>query len=124
MAQEFSNTAKQKMLDGLIVEYTTLYVSAHTATPGLTGANEVSGGSPAYARKALTYAAASGNSKATTGTVTLDIPTSTTVAWLGLWSAVTSGTFLGQVDISDEVFAAQGTLNVTAFTLSLDLDPA
>ena len=122
MAQEFTDTAKQVMLDELENNYTTLYVSAHTGSPGLTGANEVSGGS--YARQALSYNAASGNSKTTSATATIPIPSGTTVSYLGLWSAVTAGVFLGQVDITDEVFGSDGNLDVTAFTLALDQDPA
>ena len=122
MAQEFTNAAKTRMLDQLVSSYTTLYVSAHTATPNLTGASEVTGGS--YARQALAYNAASGNSKTTSATATIPIPAGVTVAWLGLWSAVTAGTFLGQVDIADEAFGSAGNLDVTAFTLALDQDPA
>lgn len=121
MAQEYTNTAKNLMLDALVAG--DVWISAHTASPGLTGANEVSGGSPAYARKEGTYAAASSAAAALTGSVTLDIPASTTVAYIGFWDAVTSGTFLGQKDITDEVFGSQGTLEVTAATLSLTLNP-
>lgn len=122
MAQEFTNAAKVVMLDALVSTYTTVYVSAHTASPGLTGANEVTGGS--YARQALAYNAASGNSKTTSATATIPIPTGNTVAWLGLWSLASGGVFLGQVDIADEVFGSDGNLDVTAFTLALDQDPA
>ena len=34
------------------------HLSLHTATPGTTGASEATGGSPAYARKAVTFNAA------------------------------------------------------------------
>jgi hypothetical protein len=68
--------------------------SLHTAY-STTGANEVTGGSPAYARKAATWAAASGRSKATSASMVFDVPASTTVRWVGLWDAVTAGNFLG-----------------------------
>lgn len=125
MAQEISNAGKDIMLEGLRSE--TLYISAHTASPGLTGANEVSGGAPAYARQLGAWNAASGGSMALSATETLDIPSGTTVSWLGLWNIASGGTstnFMGQVDISDEVFGSQGTLDVTAFTIALDQDPA
>lgn len=60
--------------------------SAHTAFPGSTGANEVTGGSPAYARKAVTLAAAAGGSRGTSASVTFDVP-ACTVGWLGFWKA-------------------------------------
>jgi len=122
MAQEFTDFAKNFMLDAL--DTGVIYVSAHTATPGLTGANEVTGGTPAYARQLAGYNAASGGSMALTATETLDIPSGVTVSFLDIFDAVTAGNFLGQVDIADEVFGSQGTLDVTALTLALDQDPA
>lgn len=123
MPQELTTTMKNQLLDSTFAP-ASVYVSAHTASPGLTGANEVSGGAPAYARKLLTYAAASGGTKATSATVTLDIPAATTVAFIGLFDAVSAGNFLAQDDITDEVFGSQGTLDVTAATLDLNNDPA
>lgn len=70
--------------------------SLHTAYSS-TGTNEVTGGSPAYARKAATWAAASGRSKATSASMVFDVPAGTTVRWVGLWDAVTAGNFLGMV---------------------------
>ena len=35
------------------------YISVHNGDPSTTGANELAGGSPAYARKAVSWAAAS-----------------------------------------------------------------
>lgn len=68
--------------------------SLHTAYSS-TGSNEVTGGSPAYARKAATWAAASGRSKATSASMVFDVPAGTTVRWVGIWDAVTAGNFLG-----------------------------
>lgn len=120
MAQEFTNTALNVMLDALISNYTTIQVSAHTASPGLTGANEVTGGS--YARQTITYNAASTGTKTIVATATIPIPgTPTTVSFLGLWG---DATFLGQVDIADETFSSDGNLDVTALTLDLTNHPA
>lgn len=80
-------TAKNTMLNALTIDTASL----HTAFPGLTGANEVSGGAPAYARKAVSFAAASGGSRALSAAVTFDVP-ATTVRWFGFWS---SGTYVG-----------------------------
>lgn len=68
--------------------------SLHTAYSS-TGVNEVTGGSPAYARKAATWGAAAARAKATTASMVFDIPASTSVAWIGFWDAVTAGNFLG-----------------------------
>lgn len=69
------------------------YASLHSAYDAA-GGNELTGGSPAYARKAISWAAAGSGSKATSAAVTFDVPAST-VAYVGLWSAATAGTFAG-----------------------------
>lgn len=126
MAQEFSDEAFNRMLDALD-DTETLYISAHTGDPGVTGqtANEVSGGS--YARQAGTWNAAASRSMTLSGTETIPIPSGNTVTYLGLWDHLTNSAvanFMGRVAISSEAFGSDGTLDVTAFTLSLDLDPA
>lgn len=70
--------------------------SLHTAYSS-TGANEVTGGSPAYTREAATWGAAAVRSKATSASMVFDVPAGTTVRWVGLWDAVTAGNFLGMV---------------------------
>lgn len=110
-----TNAAKNAMLDqlGTLVAY----LSAHTADPGTTGTNEVSGGS--YARKAVSWSAAASGSKAMSGTVTINIPAGTTVGWVGLWSALTGGTFYGSDDVASETFGAAGTMTVDTATLGI-----
>lgn len=88
------------------------WVSLHTASPSTTGANEVTGGSPAYARKQTTWGAATGG--LITGTeVTFDVPPGTTVTHVGIFTAVTSGTFRDWADSSDVTFTPQGQVKVT-----------
>ncbi len=85
--------------------------SVHTADPGTTGASEVTGGTPAYARKALTWTA--GTTGTGTASATYDIPSGITAAWGGIWSQVaTGGTFRDTVDIVDQAFASQGQLTI------------
>lgn len=60
--------------------------SLHTAYSA-TGANEVTGGTPAYARKAITVAAASARARAASTAPVFDVPAATTVAWVGLWDS-------------------------------------
>src|SRR5215469_10582889 len=68
------------------------YISLHSGDPGVTGANEISGGSPAYARVATTWGTAA--SGAMTGSqVTINVPATVTVTYAGLWTAATGGTF-------------------------------
>jgi len=91
-----SNTAKNLMLEALDEALSTGadFGSLHTAY-STTGASEVTGGSPAYARKALTWSAAASGAKSLAATFPVwDVPAGTTVAWWGGWDAVTVGTFL------------------------------
>jgi hypothetical protein len=80
------------------------YLSLHTASPGTTGASETTGGSPAYARKAITFTSAGAQGTlgavkqpATVGVawsseVVFDAPAGTYTHW-GTWTASTSGTY-------------------------------
>jgi len=82
------------------------HLSLHTASPSTTGANEATGGSPAYARKAVTFNAGGAIGPlggtlqpATTGVawsseVTFDVPAGSYTHWGG-WSASTAGTYRG-----------------------------
>lgn len=81
---------KNNMLDG----QTFTDASLHSAFPGATGASEISGGIPAYARKAITMAAASGGQRLLSAGVTFDVPMATTVRWVGFWD---SAAFVGAV---------------------------
>lgn len=112
-----TDAAKNLMLDQLAT--VAVWASLHTADPGTTGANEVTGGSPTYARKAITWnAAATGNLDNNANPV-FDVPAATTVAHVGLWSAATAGTFYGSADVTDETFAAQGNYTLSDFDVAL-----
>lgn len=85
--------------------------AVYTTTPGGSAGTEPSGGSPAYARLALTWAGASGG--VVTVTVTFNIPASTTIVGAGLHTAVTAGTYLDGATVTSQAFASQGTYAVT-----------
>ena len=73
-----------------------VYASLHTADPGTTGTNEVTGGSPAYARKVITWGTPATSSIAMAATFPVfNVPAATTIAYLGYWSLATGGTFYG-----------------------------
>lgn len=84
-------SGKNSMLDHLASLMT--HYSLHSAFPGNTGASEISGGSPAYARRAASWNSASGGALDNSDTDVFDIPASTTVRWWGSWSALSGGTF-------------------------------
>ena len=77
----FTSASKNAMLDNAVPTQ----VSAHTAYSA-TGANEVVGGSPAYARVNCTLGAASGGAKALSNQPQFNVPAGTTVRWIGRWA--------------------------------------
>jgi hypothetical protein len=89
--------------------------SLHTADPGTTGASEVTGGSPAYARKALTWTA--GTTGTATSSATFDVPTGVTVTHAGIWNNAATPVYRDKADIVDQAFSSQGTLKID-FTYS------
>lgn len=114
-----SVAGKNAMLDGL--GSVAVYASLHTANPGSTGTSEATGGSPAYARKAITWNAASAGSKTTAASVTFDVPAGT-YTYIGLWSAVTGGTYYYKIALpSSQVFGSQGLLPITSITIDQSL---
>jgi hypothetical protein len=124
MASSLSLLERQRLLDDFGTQYG--FASAHSGDPGATGtANELSGGTPAYARQPVTWAAASGATpsvKALAATFpTFDVPAGSTVSFIGFWTLATGGTYGGCIDVTDEVFAGQGTylFNVGPPSISL-----
>lgn len=101
-------------LNSIATKYGTdaVYLSLHTADPGTTGTSEVTGGSPAYARKAIAWGAASNG--VITGSVVFDVPASTTVAFVGVWSAATGGNFLDKAAVTSQAFSSQGQFQINA----------
>jgi hypothetical protein len=102
-----SNYLENKVLDHVLTATaytapTTRYLGLFTNTSGNAAANlengtlsdEVSGG--AYARKAVTFAAASGGTSATSATVTFDTATANwgTITHVAVMDAATSGNVL------------------------------
>jgi hypothetical protein len=104
-------TTKEALADAYIA--LGAYVSLHTGDPGTTGANEATGGSPAYARQATTWSADSTDDGVRAGTqVTIDVPAGT-YTYAGLWTAASGGTFIDKVAITSTVLSAQGQIKVT-----------
>jgi hypothetical protein len=84
--------------------------SLHTADPGTTGANEVSGGSPAYARMSAPGFAGATGGAATNGQIVFNVPAANVTHW-GRWKA---GVFYeGGALPAPEIFNGQGTLGFT-----------
>lgn len=102
----------------LAASYATLaaFGTVYTTVPGATAGTEPTGGSPAFARKALTWVP--GAAGVTTATATFDIPAGTTVKGTGTHSALTGGTYADGKTEVDTVFSTQDTLTVT-YTMTI-----
>lgn len=93
MSAILTDATKNALLDSAVsgsLEQGTPHLGLHTALGS--GGAEVTGGSPAYARQAITWSAAASGSKSISGTETFDVPAGTTVMAVQLWSASTAGT--------------------------------
>lgn len=102
---------------GKIAGASTTAVDITTAYTSLTvnKITEVSGGTPAYARKPLAYALATDSTDYiddTTNGAVIDVPAST-VDYTVFYSALTGGPAQAVVPQTQEVFATQGTYTVT-----------
>lgn len=118
MASALTTSGKNEILDSG-ANWPPGFLSLHSVDAPTDNSTEPSGGSPAYARKASSWSAAASGSKALSASVTFDVPAAFTVKAVGLWTAVTAGTLLGYFDVTDEVFAGQGTYQLTSGTVSL-----
>jgi hypothetical protein len=96
MANQFTDAAKNAMLDSTAgtPAWPPGFVSLHTGDPSTTGANEATGGSPAYARKAITWNAAASGARSASNQPVFDVPAGTYL-YAGFFSASTGGTFWG-----------------------------
>lgn len=98
-----------RTVGGAAVDFTT-DVSAGSARRLV----ELTGGSPAYARKAIAYAAAANAllDDSTNG-IAFDIPAAAVVDYAGYFSAITAGNLLMATPQTQETFGAQGIYNLT-----------
>ena len=112
-----NTAALNLMLDALGA--TVDFLSLHTDAVGGGSGNEVSGGSPAYARKSVTWNAASSGNLDNSNTSVFDVPAGTTIRRVGFFDAVTTGNYYGDADITDETYGAQGTYTVTDADITL-----
>jgi hypothetical protein len=114
MASQINESGRNLMLDALgnACGFLALYSD-------VAGTTEITGGSPAYARKAITYNAASGGSKSISNSPVFDVPAGTTVRAVGFMTAASGGVQHAVDDVTAETFAGQGTYTVTAGSVAL-----
>ena len=94
----YADAARDVMVDALAG--VAGFLSLHTAFSP-TGGSEVSGGSPAYARKAITWGpSVNGEAPSITTSQVFDVPAGTTILFAGFWSLATAGTFYGMFPLT------------------------
>jgi len=118
---KFTDIAKNNMVNHEASSCT--YMSLHSADPGSTGANELSGGS--YSRQSCSWNSASGGQAQLSADVTFDVPGGSTVAYVGYWDAASGGNFRGSDQVAQETFSADGQYVVDSSNTYLAInDPA
>jgi hypothetical protein len=88
------------------------HAALYTTVPAGTAGTEVTGGSPAYARKALTWGSPT-NGVVSATAVVFDVPSGTTIAGAGVHDAITAGNYLDGAGVTSQAFASQGTYTLT-----------
>lgn len=93
MTNVLPDATKNALLDSAVAGAlnTTPHLSLHTGFPPA-GGNEITGGSPAYARQPHTWSSASAGAKAMAGTEVFDVPAGATVRAVATYDALTTGT--------------------------------
>jgi hypothetical protein len=113
----YTNAAKDAAVNAIRALLTSNigYISMHTADPGTTGTSEATG--TAYARGSSTFPAASGGTGSTGGQASVTARTGSTTAatHVGIWTAVSAGTFICGIALSvtENFSTAGGTLLYT-----------
>lgn len=121
----YTTEGKERMLSSLAGLTPTAgpitHVGLHTGVPSTGTPNEVTGGAPAYARKAIAFnAPAAGVIDDTAVSRIFDVPGSVTVTHVGFWTASTAGSCLAYAAVTNETFGAQGTYSLTDSDLDLN----
>lgn len=98
--------------DQLATEYgqRATHGTVYTTAPGAAAGTEPTGGTPAFARKPLTWSAPSGG--VITASAVFDIPADTTVVGTGLHDALTAGNYIDGKTVTSVTFDVQDTVTV------------
>jgi len=93
MTAVITDLCKNALLDSAVAAglNTTPHMSLHTGFPPA-GGNELTGGSPAYARQPFTWNAAGSGARSIAASETFDVAAGTTVRSVAVYDALTSGT--------------------------------
>jgi len=110
----FNDGALNTMMTALTGEITDC--SLHSADPGTTGINELSGGT--YARQTVTFGAAVSGQANVNNAPVFDVPASGTVAYVGFWAGTS---FRVGVQVTTESYSSNGGTYQLQNTTYLDV---
>lgn len=107
----FTDAFVDELLDNAAGRITA--IGLHSADPGAAGTlNELNGGTPPYARKTPTYAAAATKAADLSAPLDFDVPAGAEVAFVSYWEGAT---FAGSEPVTTpETFGAQGVYELTS----------
>lgn len=108
-----NDTAKNLMLAELATVAVYVGLTDDTDT-------ELTGGSPAYARQAITWNAPSAGAMTASNQPVFDIPAGATVGKVKFYSALSGGTLYGEYDVTNETYGGQGTYTLTSASIDLN----
>lgn len=112
MATLFTVASEDNAGNAVLVAGTTYYLSLHSATPGTTGASEFTGGG--YARQAIVFTTWASGGSSNTAAIAVPNAGTTSATYVGIWSAVTAGTYIGGLAMASGVTAASITFAIGA----------
>lgn len=105
-------TATQKNTLASAYAAAATHAALYSTAPGASQGTELTGGSPAYARKALSWGSPT-NGVISATAVVFDVASGSTVAGAGVHTAITAGTYLDGASVTSQAFASQGTYTLT-----------
>lgn len=125
-----TNDCKNTMLDAAYGTgassgtWASLHDGDPTTTLATALANEIGGGSPAYARKQLNLAAASAGAKALAAAAVFDVQAGDDFSHIAFWGVSSGGTqaqFKGSAPLSaaEGTYGSQGTYSVNTLSLTV-----
>lgn len=96
------------------------YISVHSTDPGTTGAGELTGGTPAYARQQATWTTPTTDTLSLANQPVWNIPGGATASHVGFWTAATGGDLLWSRPLPNtEVYAGAGTYTLLSASETL-----
>ncbi|HEX6938818.1 MAG TPA: hypothetical protein VF158_05360 [Longimicrobiales bacterium] len=107
-----------ELLDETDGTFPITHISLHTADPGVSGTDEVAGGS--YARQPVTWGSAAGGVKSNSNQLVFNIPPGTTITHVGGWDAASGGTFRGGGALNaSQSYPTGGTFTINVGNLTI-----